>query len=230
MSSDLYDIEQELPSQLRQLAGTIGAARLTRARIDRRVAQRATRRRVRRAIGGSAVAALALFAGVGALTLQDTYTGGRVISGAGGMIAPATQPVGPVGTIVAPDPETPTTTLSTVVPVPVDAAPAGKPVGAQTPDPAKNAPAAPERAANSGVSGQGSSIAAASPEPTPIPTTVAASTQVFQCPTWTGPESAATWPARCGVRLGQYVGPTQGGGPSTPASTPASVPSSPPGR
>ncbi len=62
--------------------------------------------------------------------------------------------------------------------------------------------------------------------PAPVATTtVAPTTQVVQCPTWTGPESAATGPAACGVPLDHEVGPTRGG-----PSTPASVPTAPAGK
>lgn len=180
--SDLFDIERQLPAQLHELASTIGPSGLTRAGVDRRLQERTRMRRMRRAIGSGSVA-VAVFAGVAAFALQDQDSGGRIVTGGtGGVLAPAAQPPGPVDDLPPAPPPTeslagtggaapPVSTIpSTVVQVPVDASPDQKPVGAQTPDRTKNAPAPQEPAADSGVSGPSSSVAPAPPETQPGPT------------------------------------------------------------
>ncbi|MDQ6944949.1 MAG: hypothetical protein M3256_01470 [Actinomycetota bacterium] len=175
------DIERVLPTQLEELASTVACSRLTLSGVDRRVAERARKRRTRRAIA-SATMAIAVVASAGAIQMNDPGSRTRVISGgdSGGAIAPAGQPAadpgdsaatpsapsgtGPTPAATSAAAATETTGAPSTVRAPiVEATPDQKPIGAQTPDPVKNAPAAPEPAANSGQTSRGSSIAPGPP-------------------------------------------------------------------
>lgn len=96
-------IEETLPAQLEHLADGIDAGGLTRAGIERRVHERARRRRVRRAVAsGGLVAVVATM--LGALGLLNGDDGRRVLTGPAAPTSVA--PSGPAGvrapTLVAP--------------------------------------------------------------------------------------------------------------------------------
>ncbi len=157
-------------------------AHLTLAGVEGRVGQRASKRRMRRAIGSGALA-LAVVSGVGALASQDQDAGSRVVTGGtGGVLASASQPRGAAGDNLAPPPPpgaAGATTVGTIVEPPVNAPADQKPVGA--PDAVKNAPASPSS----------ESEPAAAPEGLgrPIPTTAPEDRGNVQSPFGPAPES-----------------------------------------
>ncbi len=224
---NLYDdIEELLPTQLENLAGTVGNSGLSLAGVNRRMNERARNRRRRHALAGATLA-LVVLGGAGAIRMQDPDSGRRVISGGrSGLIAPAAQPEGlrdnsggpqpasddtstPTGAVV--DAAAPTTSAgSGSPPAPVvEAKPDQKPIGAQTPDPVKNAPATPEPALNSGLTSRGSSVAPGPADALEVPPPSGQLDPVRGCGISTGPASCPAQP----------VGPTALG----PATSPASV-------
>ncbi len=110
--SDLTELEQRLPAELERLAGQVGLGKLSRAGVDRRVAERAHTQRIRRAVvsGTFAVALVALVGVVAFPKAGNDDT--RLVTGDRG-IAPAS---------VSPDPpavsasEPPTTTPEPTTP------------------------------------------------------------------------------------------------------------------
>jgi hypothetical protein len=111
--TDLTELEQELPAQLQRLSGHVGIGGLSRSGIERRVAERAHQRRIRRGIGSGALAvAMSVAVGVGAISSggdgdRRVVTGDRNIAPASGV--PTGDGVSP-GPTVASAPE-PTTSL-----------------------------------------------------------------------------------------------------------------------
>ena len=89
--TDLTELEQELPAQLQRLSGHVGIGGLSRSGIERRVAERAHQRRIRRGIGSGALAvAMSVAVGVGAISSggdgdRQVATGDRNIAPASGV-------------------------------------------------------------------------------------------------------------------------------------------------
>lgn len=116
--TELTDIEERLPGQLKRLSEPIGLGGLSRSGIERRVAERARQRR-RRARLSCGAFAMVLVATVGAVALPRSDDGRRVVTG-GGTIGPAaegipavdsTRPEATVASAVEP-----TTTVASVIP------------------------------------------------------------------------------------------------------------------
>jgi len=80
---DLDRVERELPSQLEEVANTVGIARMTRSAVDERVEERGRRRRVRRALAGTITTCTLLLVTVAALALQEQPPSRKVRSAAG---------------------------------------------------------------------------------------------------------------------------------------------------
>lgn len=116
--TELNDIEERLPGQLKRLSEPIGLGGLSRSGIERRVAERARQRRRRARLSYGAFA-MVLVAAVGAVTLPRNDDGRRVVTG-GGTIGPAAQGIPAVDSTrpeatVASAVE-PTTTVASVIP------------------------------------------------------------------------------------------------------------------
>ena len=67
--TELTEFEQQLPAQLERLSQQVGRGAVSRSGIDRRLAERARRRRLRRGVASGAVV-MAMFAVAGAATLS----------------------------------------------------------------------------------------------------------------------------------------------------------------
>lgn len=89
--TDLTELEQELPAQLQRLSGQVGIGGLSRSGIERRVAERAHQRKIRRGIGSGALAvAMSVAVGIGAISSggngdRRVVTGDRNIAPASGV-------------------------------------------------------------------------------------------------------------------------------------------------
>lgn len=110
--TDLTELEQELPAQLQRLSGHVGIGGLSRSGIERRVAERAHQRRIRRGIGSGALAvAMSVAVGVGAISSggdgdRRVATGDRNIAPASGV--PTGDGVIPGPTVASASEPTPT--------------------------------------------------------------------------------------------------------------------------
>ncbi len=118
--SDLTELEQRLPAELERLTSQVGLGQLSRSGVDRRVAERAYRQRVRRTVV-SGTFAVALIALVGVVAFPKAGNHDRRLVTGGSGIAPAS---------VSPDPpvvsasEPTTTAPETTIPPTTMAAPA----------------------------------------------------------------------------------------------------------
>jgi hypothetical protein len=112
--TDLTELEQELPAQLQRLSGHVGIGGLSRSGIERRVAERAHQRRIRRGIGSGALAvAISVAVGVGAISSGGD--GGRRVATGDRTVAPASGV--PSGDGVSPGPTVASASEPTSTPV-----------------------------------------------------------------------------------------------------------------
>lgn len=145
--TDLYEIERNLPVQLRALASTVGVGQLSRSAVDRRAAKRARARRLRAVVGSGVLASLVM---AGALVVADGRQDqdSRVVVGG---IAESIAPAAPLPGLVEPDPPTTSpedstgTTEPTLEATPAPAVPTAPspttPLTSQPPDSTKTSPA-----------------------------------------------------------------------------------------
>lgn len=206
----------DLSTRLGDLVASVEVERMSPASVQRRVEERARRRRRQRGVCSVVFGMAAVFVVFGALAAGDHGTANRVVtrgpivpaapqgssgeigSGQGTLPPDSVEASGP--TMTSEEMNTPQATTLTTTP------------------PAVQTPSTPETTALSPVT-------PSETEATVPATTVAPSTEVIHCPTWTGPESASTWPPECGTPLDRVVGPNRGG--SSPS---ASIPTTPPGK
>lgn len=143
--TDLFEVERNLPVQLRALASTVGVGQLSRSAVDRRAAKRARVRRLRRVMGSSALASVVM---AGALVFADGRQDQdrRVVVGVSGeSIAPAAPvpgPIEPAPPVARPEDSTtgPTLEATPATGVPSPSSPA-TPLTSQPPDSTKTSPA-----------------------------------------------------------------------------------------
>jgi hypothetical protein len=75
-----FEDDGRLPARLFELVQTVGVDRMSPATVQRRVKERARRRRLRRGLSTAALAAVAVIFTIGALTAQGPASGNQVVT------------------------------------------------------------------------------------------------------------------------------------------------------
>ena len=183
--NDLTELEETLPARLERLSGQVGLGGLSRSGIERRVAELARRRRVRRGIASGALA-VAMAVVVGVVTLPDggddgtrVVTGDRTIAPASPGSLPSADGVDPGPTVASASEPTTSVPVSGVEAPPTTEAPVSAPTETTprrtTPTTAAEVPVAPATTAPP--------VVTATPPRTDVPAITVAPT-----PTTTTPE------------------------------------------